>query len=219
MIPIQYALRRRMMMINASKELPISNLPLGTLIRIADSDGGWGTPNYEIADKDNLVSGGVVLVRKNIHSKSAFGSSTTYPGSTLDNKMTSIYDSLPERLQSKIMDATFALEGSGSITRKVFTLTYTMVGFGNNEEVAEGKALQLYTSNANRIKKYSGWADSWWLSSRYDTSTVRFIYADGDYYDDLAPSMSGGVVPAFVIPSDTPYNATPNTDGSYNLTL
>ena len=29
----------------------------------------------------------------------------------------------------------------------------------------------------------------------------------------------GGGAPAFVIPGDTPYNATPNTDGSYNLIL
>lgn len=103
----------------------VSSKSLGTLIRIADSDGGAGDANYEIADINNFVSGGVVLVRKNIHSKSAFGSSTAYPGGTLDNKMTSIYNSLPEKLQSKIMDATFALEGSGSITRKVFALTYT----------------------------------------------------------------------------------------------
>ena len=85
MIPIQYALRRRMM-INVSTGLPISELPLGALINVG-TDGGAGTPNYEIADKANLVSGGVVLVRKNIHSKSAFGSSSTkYPNSTLDKK-------------------------------------------------------------------------------------------------------------------------------------
>ena len=146
-----YALRRRMMMAGGGG-VHISDLPLGTLINVG-TDGGAGTPNYEIADKDNLVSGGVVLVRKNIHSQSAFGGSTAYPGSTLDNKMTSIYNSLPERLQSKIMDATFALAGSGSITCKVFALTYTMAGFGANKGTTEGKALQYYTSNANRIKK------------------------------------------------------------------
>ena len=64
MIPLQFALRRRMMMAG-SGGAPISDLPLGTLINVG-TDGGAGTPNYEIADKDNLVSGGVVLVRKNI---------------------------------------------------------------------------------------------------------------------------------------------------------
>ena len=194
----------------------ISSKSLGTLIRIADSDGGQGDANYEIADINNFVSGGVVLVRKNIHSKSAFGGSTAYPGGTLDNKMTSIYNSLPEKLQSKIMDATFALEGSGSITRKVFALTYTMAGFGANNGTTEGKALQLYTSDASRMKTLNGSVDYWWLSSRSGTSYSRCVgvYANADY-----PSRSYGVVPAFAIPSKTPYDATPNTDGSYNLIL
>ena len=194
----------------------ISSKPLGTLIRVADSDGGEGAANYEIADINNFVSGGVVLVRKNIHSKSAFGGSTAYPGGTLDNKMTSIYNSLPEKLQSKIMDATFALEGSGSITRKVFALTYTMAGFGANNGTTEGKALQHYNSNANRIKKYSGSADYWWLSSRHNTSSSRYVYTDGtagNYY----PSSSSGVVPAFIIPQSLQIEDSANTDGSYSI--
>lgn len=217
MIPLQFALRRRMMMVGGGGA-PISELPLGTLINVGTDDGA-GTPNYEIADKDNLVSGGVVLVRKNIHSKSTFGGSTAYPGGTLDNKMTSIYNSLPEKLQSKIMDATFALEGSGSITRKVFALTYTMAGFGANNGTTEGKALQHYTSNANRIKKYNGTAAYWWLSSRNKTSYSRYVRADGTTNYAYYPSDSSGVVPAFVIPADAVYDPTPNADGSYNLVL
>ena len=196
----------------------ISDLPLGTLINVG-TDGGADTPNYEIADKDNLVSGGVVLVRKNIHSKSAFNESTAYPGGTLDNKMTSIYNSLPEKLQSKIVDVTFALEGSDSITRKVFALTYTMAGFGANNGTTEGKALQYYTSNANRIKTYNGTADRWWLSSRYSAADLRRVDPNGAAVIAGYPSNPSGVIPAFVIPSKTLYNATPNTDGSYNLIL
>ena len=195
----------------------ISSKPLGTLIRVADSDGGQGDANYEVADINNFVSGGVVLVRKNIHSKSTFGSSTAYPGGTLDNKMTSIYNSLPEKLQSKIMDATFALRGSDSITRKMFALTYTMVGFGNNNGVAEGKALQRYNSNANRIKTYRGSAEYWWLSSRYDTSYPRSVRPDGTAYSNSSPSYSDGVVPAFAIPQSVMLEDSANTDGSYNL--
>ena len=194
----------------------ISSKPLGTLIRVADSDGGEGAANYEIADINNFVSGGVVLVRKNIHSKSAFGSSTAYPGGTLDNTMTSIYNSLPEKLRSKIMDATFALEDSGSITRKVFALTYTMAGFGANDGTTEGKALQHYNSNANRIKKYSGSAGGWWLSSRGFTSYSRLVRSDGTANSNT-PSNSYGVVPAFVIPQSVQIEDSANTDGSYNL--
>ena len=217
MIPLQFALRRRMMMAGGGG-VPISDLSLGTLIRVAGSDGGQGDANYEIADIDNFVSGGVVLVRKNIHSKSAFGSSSAYPGGTLDNKMTSIYNSYPEKLQNKIMNATFALESSGSITRKVFALTYTMAGFGDNNGVTEGKALQLYTSNANRKKKYDGSADSWWLSSRGNDIQSLLVKSDSTLGYGII-RLSEGVVPAFAISVDAAYDPTPNTDGSYNLTL
>ncbi len=221
-IPIQYALRRRMM-INASKGLPISSLPLNTLIRIADSDGGNGAANYEIADINNLVPGGVVLVRKSIYSNSAFGSTTLYPGGTLDNLIgTTIYNKVPQKFRDKMMDVSFKLAGSGDITRKMFALTYTMVGFGNNSGVAEGKALQLYTSNASRVKTFNGSAANWWwLSSRCSSNSSNDVWrvnTDGSVYGDRM-SFTRGVVPAFVIPSKSPYDPTPNTDGSYNLIL
>ena len=221
MIPLQFALRRRMMIAGGGR-VPISDLPLGTLIRIIYSDGGKGVADYEIADINNLVSGGVVLVRKNIHSNSAFGSTDNYPNGTLDNLIkTTIYNNMPQQLRDKMMDVTFELYGYGDITRKMFALTYTMMGCGNNEEVAEGKALQLYTSNASRVKTFNGSAGEWWLSSIMpEYNFVWYIETVGFASDTGRPSLDVfGVVPAFVIPSDTPYDPTPNTDGSYNLTL
>ena len=209
--------RRRMMMVGGG-EAPISELPLGALINVGTDDGA-GAPNYEIADKDNLVSGGVVLVRKNIHSKSAFGSTTAYPNGTLDNLIkTTIYNEMPQKLRDKMMDVTFNLSGSGDITRKMFALTYTMVGFGNNNGVVEGKALQLYTSDASRVKLFNGSRNSWWLSSRYNSDYEWSVYVSGPA-NYSTPSNTYGVVPAFVIPSKTPYGPTPNTDGSYKLIL
>ena len=216
MIPMQFALRRRMM-INASKELPISSLPLGTLIRIAGSDGGAGTPNYEIADKNNLVSGGVVLVRKNIYSNSEFGSNGNYPNGTLDNLIkTTIYNKMPQKLRDKMMDVTFTLSGSGAITRKMFALTYTMAGFGDNGDVTEGKALQLYTSDASRKKTFNGSASSWWLSSRFTSDYIRFVSGGGSV-QLFGPSNESGVVPAFVIPQSVMLKDSANTDGSYSI--
>ena len=221
MIPLQFALRRKMMMAGGGGApiggAPISELPLGALINVG-TDGGAGTPNYEIADKDNLVSGGVVLVRKNVYSNSEFGSNGNYPNSTLDNLIkTTIYNEMPQKLRDKMMDVTFNLSGSGNITRKMFALTRTMAGYGNNSGVAEGKALQLYTSNASRIKTLDGSADNWWLSSRSASGSAWHVGTDGSA--DRSPLFMSGVVPAFVISSETPYNATPNTDGSYNLIL
>ena len=198
----------------------ISDLPLGALINIGTDDGA-GTPNYEIADKNNLVSGGVVLVRKNIYSKSEFGSNGNYPNSTLDNLIkTTIYNKMPQKLRDKMMDVSFTLSGPGNITRKMFAPTRTMMGFGNNNGVAEGKALQLYTSNTSRIKTFDGSAYAWWLSSKEPSSGgLWLVNASGGAHNDRELSRARGVVPAFVIPSETRYDATPNTDGSYNLIL
>ena len=214
-----YALRRRMMMAGGGG-VPISDLPLGALINVG-TDGGAGTPNYEIADKDNLVSGGVVLVRKNIYSKSAFGSTVKYPDGTLDNLIkTTIYNEMPQMLRNKMMDVSFTLYDSGDIIRKMFALTCTMAGFGTTGGVEEGKALQLYTSNTSRIKTFDGSAAKWWLSSRGMANYVNSVDTNGaiSTYHHGSSSVLG-VVPAFAISSETPYNATPNTDGSYNLIL
>lgn len=219
MIPLQFALRRRMM-INASKGAPISDLPLGALINVG-TDGGAGTPNYEIADKDNLVSGGVVLVRKNIYSTYTFGNGGKYLNSFLEKQIkTNIYNKMPQQLRDKMMDVTFNLYHSGDITSKMFALTCTMVGFGNNNGVAEGKALQLYTSNASRVKTYSGSAATWWLSSLKPNSygEVLCVSSGGSSTGD-ENNYSNGVVPAFVIPASAVYDPTPNADSSYNLVL
>ena len=222
MIPLQFALRRKMMMAGGGGVpigAPISDLPLGALINVG-TDGGAGTPNYEIADKDNLVSGGVVLVRKNIHSRSGFDS-TAYPNNMLDNLIkTTIYGQLPQKLRDKMMDVTFSLYGSSDITRKMFAPTYTMAGFGNNSGVAEGKALKLYKSNASRVKTLDGSEAWWWLSSLAVSGLAWIVTDEGSLQiSAIQPENANGVVPAFAIPSKSPYDPTPNTDGSYNLIL
>ena len=193
----------------------LADLPLGATILIpVETD---ENRLCEIADKDNLTSGGAVLVYKKIYEKSKFGDTSLYPDGTLDNLIkNTIYNSFPQAVREKMMNVTFDLEGSGSITRKVFALTYTMAGFGANNGTTEGKALQYYTNNTNRIKTYSGTADIWWLSSRYNTSDSRYVYTNGaDYDDGYDPSNSRGVVPAFAIPQSTQLEDVQNTDGSY----
>lgn len=191
----------------------LADLPLGATILIP-----VGTEENrlcEIADKDNLVSGGVVLIYKKIYERSHFGDFTSYPDGTLDNLIkTTIFNSFPQTLREKMIDVTFTLEGSGSITRKMFAITYTMAGFGNNNGTTEGKALQRYNSDANRIKTFNGTVENWWLSSRYNTSNSRFVGQTGsDKY--LIPRSWLGVAPAFIVPQSTQLEDAPNSDGSY----
>ena len=191
----------------------LADLPLGARILIP-----VGTDENrlcEIADKDNLTSGGAVLVYKKVYELSKFGDTSLYPDGTLDNLIkNTIYNSFPQAVREKMMNVTFDLEGSGSITRKMFALTYTMAGFGANNGTTEGKALQYYTSNANRIKTYNGSATAWWLSSRYNTPNPRCVDTDGSAYY-YYPSNSRGVVPAFAIPQSTQLEDAQNSDGSY----
>lgn len=191
----------------------LADLPLGATILIP-----VGTEENrlcEVADKNNLVSGGAVLVYKKIYEASQFGDSASYPEGTLDKLIkTTIFNSFPQAVREKMMNVTFDLEGSGSITRKMFALTYTMVGFGDNNGTTEGKALQRYNSDANRIKTYNGSADRWWLSSRYNASDSRYVIADGTHGRNFSTN-SRGVVPAFVIPQSTQLEDAQNSDGSY----
>lgn len=191
----------------------LADLPLGAIILIPV--GTEENRQCEVADKNNLVSGGTVLVYKNAYEESEFGNSTLYPDGTLDNLIkNTIFNSFPQTLREKMIDVTFALKGSNSITRKMFALTYTMAGFGNNSGVAEGKALQYYTSNNRRIKKKGGASTLWWLSSQNSSDGAWSVNAVGSSFS-YRPSGSGGVVPAFAIPQSTQLEDDQNQYGNY----
>lgn len=195
----------------------LADLPLGATILIP-----VGTEENrlcEVADKNNLVFGGAVLVYKREYEGSKFGSSALYPDGTLDNLIkNTIFNSFPQTLREKMIDVTFTLEGSGSITRKMFAITYTMAGFGNHDGVAEGKALQLYTSDDSRIKTRDGRSTDWWLSSRYSPkdNSARNVYRNGSAgYNHITNPY--GVIPAFAILQSTQLEDDQNPDGSYSI--
>lgn len=191
----------------------LADLPLGAIILIPV--GTEENRQCEVADKNNLVSGGAVLVYKNAYEESEFGNSTLYPDGTLDNLIkNTIFNSFPQTLREKMIDVTFALKGSNSITRKMFALTYTMAGFGNNSGVAEGKALQLYTSDASRRKTVNGSTTVWWLSSRDSSDYAWLVSVRGSTYSN-GPSDTYGVVPAFAIPQSTQLEDDQNQYGNY----
>lgn len=192
----------------------LADLPLGAIILIP-----VGTEENrlcEVADKDNLIPGGAVLVYKNAYEESEFGNWIPYPDGTLDNLIkNTIFNSFPQTLREKMMDVTFNLSGSGNITRKMFAITYTMAGFGNNGGVAEGKALQLYASYSSRAKTLNGSPVDWWLSSRYSSASAWLVSSGGRETVSSSLSNMKGVVPAFAIPQSTQLEDDQNPDGSY----
>lgn len=207
-IPISAALRRRMML-NVKWGLPISGLPLGTLIRA--EDGGNNTANYEIVGFDIFSPGDCVLTRKLKYTSAKYGTVKKYDSSPIDTLCNAtIYNAFSAGLREKIMDVTFYLASDGQITRKVFVPTATMVGNGGNE----GAAFPYFNSDERRAK-----SNEWWTSTIYTTNYMRIVRYDGVISIGLMSSTSTGVVPTFVISASTKYDPTPNDDGSYNLVL
>lgn len=199
--------------------MKLGELTFGTNIKIPERR---EDDTYELADYTlGFFGAGVAaFIREDIHSFCRFGDSTEYAGSDLDKRMTEIYNSYPDELKELIIPSTIPLyNGSGAedITRKVFAPTFTMVGFGDNEGVDEGFTWPIFTGKNSRKKTLNGSEAIWWLSSRYSSDYVWFVYVEGsnsNYY----PSSTYGVVPAFVIPQSVQIDDTPYNDGSCRLT-
>ena len=199
--------------------MKLGEITFGANIKIPErqEDGSYKLADYTLGF---FGAGVAAFIRKDIHSLCWFGDGTEYAGSDLDKRMTEIYDSYPDELKEMIVPSTIPLRnGSGAedITRKVFAPTFTMVGFGDNEGVDEGFTWPIFTGKNSRKKTLNGSAAIWWLSSRYSSDYVWFVYVEGsasNYY----PSSAYGVVPAFVIPQSVQIDDTPYNDGSYRLT-
>ncbi len=196
----------------------IKTLPLGTLIRTTEN----GTvANYEIAGFDVHKAGCATLVRKYVQD-TQYTTTTSYFGGALDTFCnTTLPARLPSQLQAALQSVSitaYTASGAQTQSRKGFSLSYTELGFGNNNGVAENAALPLYSTNTSRIKSYaSGSAQWWWTRSLYSGSNPFYINTAGGYEMWYAATNAFCVANAFVISSELMYDPTPNTDGSYNL--
>ena len=120
------------------------------------------------------------LAAEEIYSLTAFGSNTTYKGSTLAT--------VAANYQTQQLSAT-ALEYCNNVTvngvtNKVFVPSYEQVNGG----------FEYYNSNARRICQYNDANQYWWTSSPDSSSTVYFVRADGSIFSS-SPSLSGGFRP------------------------
>lgn len=200
--------------------MKLGEMPFRTNIKIPErrEDGTYELADYTLG---YFGAGVAALIRKDIHSLCRFGGSTEYAGSDLDNRMTDIYDSYPDELKELIMSSTFPLyNGSGAedITREVFAPTLTMVGCGDCHEAEEGFTWPIFTGRNSRKKTINGVERKWWLSSQYSSDFAWHVFTDGSSFIS-SPSVSFGVVPAFVIPQSVQIDDTPDKDGSYRLTV
>ncbi len=200
--------------------MKLGELPFGSNIKIPErqKDGSYKLADYTLGF---FGAGVAAFIRKDIHSLCRFGGNTKYAGSDLDERMTEIYNSYPDELKELIIPSTIPLyNGSDAedITRKVFAPALTMVGFGDNQGVEEGLTWPIFTGRDRRKKTFNGSAAGWWLSSQSSSDGAWYVSAGGFVYDGY-PSISLGVVPAFIIPQSVQIDDTPYNDGSYRLTV
>ena len=107
--------------------------------------------------------------------------------------------------------------GSYTWTGKVFLPTYTQMGFGNNNNIAEGTKFSKFTDNASRIKSLhpncvanneyckvnnyaSGRKDYYWMSSMHPSYSdfVRYVYGGSGSY--IGAYNVNGLAPCICLP-------------------
>ena len=107
--------------------------------------------------------------------------------------------------------------GSYTWTGKVFLPTYTQMGFGNNNSIAEGTKFSKFTNNNSRIKslhpncianneycKLNNSSGNWyyWMSSVYPSysDNVRLVRDGGSVGYNLAYRGNRGLAPCICLP-------------------
>ena len=160
------------------------------------------------------------------------------------------YDDIPGFLNnfttnelSKILDTTLTVAkntitdggGSETVVDKVFLLSTTEVGLGNENDIAEGTPFTIFNSDASRISyataqciantlssskpadDSAGWY--WWLRTPDAGSSdyARSVYADGTSGSRPACYGHDGVRPALNLASDILVSDTVDADGAYTI--
>lgn len=169
---------------------------------------------------------GTWLLRKDIAENRQWNSTIVndYENSTIDNYLNTTFLNL---FESNIRDAIKQVKipyrqnggsdgtdrnGANGLSCKIFLLSGREVGFTNNESSYfpnDGSKLDYFisgnTSSAQqrRVANLNGSATVWWLRSprTNNTGDVWSVNSNGDY-DYWSASVSYGVRPALILPSD-----------------
>lgn len=122
-----------------------------------------------------------------------------------------------------------------TVTSKMFLPSTTEVGLANENNIAEGTLLALFSNDASRVayptaqcvsnSEYTnsnfstskGWY--WWLRTPYssDAGNVRFVRSDGSLYGVSAYNGGRGVRPLCNLKSSILVSDSPNSDGNYTV--
>lgn len=123
-----------------------------------------------------------------------------------------------------------------TFTAKMFLASTTEVGLANENSIAEGTLLALFSNDASRVayptaecvSNADGYTNSsfatskgwyWWLRTPYSSnaSNVRSVYSDGSLLDSNAYYGFYGVRPLCNLKSSILVSDSPNSDGNYTV--
>lgn len=122
-----------------------------------------------------------------------------------------------------------------TVTSKMFLASTTEVGLANENSIAEGTLLSLFSNDASRVayptsecvsnSEYTnsnfsaskGWY--WWLRTPDSSNAryVRFVHSDGAVDSGIAYGGYGGVRPLCNLKSSILVSDTTNSDGNYEV--
>lgn len=113
--------------------------------------------------------------------------------------------------------------GANGLPAKVFLLSSTEVSFNHSYmPTREGAELSYFagcadnSSDSKRIATLNGSTMHWWLRSPAIIDSTYASYVGYGDWQNSKCSNSGGVRPAFILPSDLLLAPAPNPDGSYS---
>lgn len=150
---------------------------------------------------------------------------------------------LDPKFVAELLDTTLTVVKSSTdggsyetFTAKMFLASTTEVGLANENGIAEGVRLALFSNDASRVayptaecvSNSDGYTNSnfttskgwyWWLrtpNSAY-ASSVRYVYSDGALSYGLAYGGSWGVRPLCNLQSSILVSDSPNASGNYEI--
>ena len=198
-----------------------------------------GSPSTAYSGFDN----GVVVLRKDIHSKGVYDSSNNdYANSDLHSWGNGTFlNTIDSEIRNQIMtvkipyrrgtSGSSVSSGANGLQCKVFFLSTKEVDSTESYSPNEGAVFSYFKGggNSKRIARYNGQADYWWLRSpdrAYDNGAY-YVYPDGNVDNNHHSNVtdSYGRRPAFVLPSslfvsddgDVVTNIPPTAPGSINV--
>lgn len=182
---------------------------------------------YDIAAFDHHAVSSVTLVRHDVYSTGTYwhenNSLQEYENSLLDQVMQSFesrYSVLHRQqlIPVSVIYTTYSASET-SVLRKVFSLSYTEVGGGENGGINEGSQLDIFTDAASRSKTSP--FTVWWLRSTDISETfygyARTVFASNGNLGATLKADTRGIVPAHTVSSSVEVSDSADTAGVYSI--